>query len=54
MTKIEVHIEGSYHSNLTININVELVQVRGRKREWEIEGYEGRTEIHVQVKKTKK
>ena len=54
MTKIEVHIEGSYRSNPTINVNIELAQVGGRKHEREIEGYEGRTEIHVQVKKTKK
>ena len=54
MTKIEVHIEGLYCSNPTINVNVELVQVKGRKHEQEIGGYKGRTEIHVQVKKTKK
>ena len=54
MTKIEVHIEGSYYSNPTINVNVELAQVKGKKHEQEIEGYEGRTEIHVQVKRTKK
>jgi hypothetical protein len=54
MTKIEVHIEGSYCSNPTININIEQVQVGGRKHKWEIEGHEGRTEIHVQVKKSKK
>jgi hypothetical protein len=47
MTKIEVHIEGLYHSNPTININIEQALVRGRKHEQEVEGYEGRTEIYV-------
>ena len=54
MTKIEVHVEGSYRSNPTININIEQAQVRGRKHEREIERDEGRTEIRVQVKKTRK
>ena len=54
MTKIEIHVEGSYHPNLTINTNVEQAQVRGRKNEQEIEGHEGRTEIHIQAKKGKK
>jgi uncharacterized protein YggE len=54
MTKIEVHVEGSYCPNQTININIEQAPARGRKHEREIEGYEGRTEIHVQVKKTRK
>jgi uncharacterized protein YggE len=52
--EIEVHIKGSYLSNPTVNINVEQVQVRGRKHEREIEGYEGRTEVQVQVKKARK
>jgi hypothetical protein len=54
MTKIEVHIKGSYHSNLTININIEQAQVRGRKYECEIEGHEGKMDVHVQVKKSRK
>jgi hypothetical protein len=53
-TKIKVHIGGSYRSNPTININIEQAQVRRRKYEREIEGHEGKTEVHVQVKKSRK
>jgi hypothetical protein len=54
MTKIEVHIEGSYYSNPTININIEQAPVGGRKHEQGVEGYEGITEIYVQVKMARK
>lgn len=53
-TKIEVHVEGSYRSNPTININIKQAHSRGKKHEREIEGIDGTTEIHVQVKKTRK
>jgi hypothetical protein len=53
-TKIEVHVEGSYRSNPTININIKQAHFRGKKHERQIEGVEGTTEIHVQVKKTRK
>jgi len=54
-TKIEVHIKGSHHSDPpTININVEQLQVRGRKHEREVEDYEERTQINVQIKKIRK
>jgi hypothetical protein len=54
--KINVHVEDSYRSNPTININIERVHSGfGRKRhEQEIEGVEGTTNIHVQVKKIRK
>ena len=53
-TKIEVHVEGSYRSNPTININIKQGHFRGKKHEREIEGAEGTTEIRVQVKKARK
>jgi hypothetical protein len=49
-TKIEIRIEGS---NPIININIEQAQVRERKHGREIEGNEGGTEVHVQVKKAR-
>jgi hypothetical protein len=54
-TKIEVHIQGSHCSDPpTINIKVEQLQVQGRKHEWEVKDYEERTQINIQVKKTRK
>lgn len=54
-TKIEVHIKGSHRSDPpTININVEQLQVRGRKHEREVEDYEEKTQINVQIKKIRK
>jgi hypothetical protein len=55
MTKIEVHVEDSYYrSNPTININIKQACFRGKKHEREIENVEEKTEIHVQVKKSRK
>ena len=46
--------EDLYHSNPTININIEQVHLRKKRHEQEIEGVEGTTNIHVQVKKIRK
>ena len=55
-TKIKVHVEGPYHSNPTININVGRAHfsLRGTKHKREIEGVGETAEIHVQVKKARK
>ena len=53
-TKIKVKVVNSYHSNPTININIEQVHLRGKKHERGIEDFEGATNIHVQMKKIKK
>jgi hypothetical protein len=50
-TKITVHVEGPKYSNSTIDINVG--HFRGSKHRLEIEG-DGGTEIHVQIKKSRK
>ena len=52
--KINIHVEDSCCSNPTININIEQVHFGRKRHEQEIEGIEGTTNIHVQVKKIRK
>ena len=52
--KIEIHVEDPYHSNSTIDINIGQAHFRRTKRKHENEGTGGTTEIHVEVKKTRK